>query len=317
VDIGMWLDEASAEAWSTSLGRLPLPGGGATPERFERLAEIARRSLSQVKVLESHVDALAILAEAGIAAPAGLGAVWASDGPPGSLHLDEEGGQLTMSGRKPFCSGATLVDWALITCRLANGDVSLALVDIRDPRVEPEPSGWVGHGMRQADTRPVTFRAARVTCLVGGPNWYLTRPGFWHGAVGVAACWFGGALGVADALLTSVAGDPHALADAGGVASELYAMRAVLFVAGQEIDEHPDDAQQAYLRAARVRAVVERSCRAVLDASAHALGPRPLAFDEGHSQRVSDLQVYLLQHHGRRDLEELGRMIREGGTPRC
>ncbi len=304
-------DEMAREDWITWLDRLPLAGEGATAERFERLAEIARHSLSQVKVLEGHVDAVAILAEADIEAPGGLGAVWASEGPPGSLHLAEKAGHLTMAGQKPFCSGATMVDWALLTCRDEAGEVVLALVDVHDELVEPGASSWVGHGMRQADTRPVLFHTAPVRCLVGVPNWYLTRPGFWHGAIGVAACWFGGALGVADTLRASVGDDPHALADLGRVESELYAMRAVLSLAGQEIDNHPDDAQQAYLRAIRVRAVVERSCRAVLDAASDALGPRPLAFDEEHSQRVSDLRVYLLQHHGRRDLQELGRMIKE------
>ena len=247
-------------------------------------------------------------------APAGLGAVWASEGPSGSLRLEGSADRLTVVGSKPFCSGVSSVDWALVTCRDRGDDVVLALVDIRDDRVEPGSSSWVGHGMRHADTRSVCFEDAQVSGLVGPPNWYLCRPGFWHGAVGVAACWFGGALGLADTLRLAVGDDPHALADLGAVESELFAMRAVLTTAAMEIDDHPGDTSSAEPRALAVRAVIERGCRVVLDAVAEALGPRPLAFDANHGQRVSDLQVYLRQHHGRRDLEALGRLTRQKGA---
>ena len=36
---------------------------------------------------------------------------------------------------------------------------------------------------------------------VGPPGGYTGRPGFTHGGVGVAACWYGGARAVGDTLL--------------------------------------------------------------------------------------------------------------------
>ena len=60
----------------------------------------------------------------------------------------------------------------------------------------------------------------------------------------------------------------------------------------------------------RVRGVVEAGCRSVLEQVALALGPRPLALDLEHSARVADLEVYLRQHHGRRDLAELGSLLK-------
>ena len=49
---------------------------------------------------------------------------------------------------------------------------------------------------------------------VGGPGAYVDRPGFSLGGAGIAACWYGGAVGVARLLLARVsrdgtAGDPH------------------------------------------------------------------------------------------------------------
>ena len=41
---------------------------------------------------------------------------------------------------------------------------------------------------------------------VGGPGWYLARPGFAWGAIGVAACWHGGARGLQGTLLRASAG---------------------------------------------------------------------------------------------------------------
>ena len=40
-----------------------------------------------------------------------------------------------------------------------------------------------------------------------------------------------------------------------------------------------------------------------------ALGPGPLTTDDAHARRVSDLRIYLRQHHGERDLARLGRLL--------
>ena len=44
---------------------LPKPGSGGTPARFAALADWATRDLSLARLVEGHVDALAILEEAG------------------------------------------------------------------------------------------------------------------------------------------------------------------------------------------------------------------------------------------------------------
>src|ERR1700712_3426282 len=51
--------------------RLPLPGSGQTARRWDILAAIAQADVTPARILEAHSDALAILAEAGLAAESG------------------------------------------------------------------------------------------------------------------------------------------------------------------------------------------------------------------------------------------------------
>jgi len=287
---------------------LPDPGAGATTDRFAVLTEVSRACLSLGRLYEGHADAVAILHEAAVAVPWGPGAVWASELPEQPVHLEERSHGAVITGRKSFCSGASVVAWALVTVRSEHG-VELALVHLDQPSVAVAAVDWVGAGMADTDTRSVCFDGTPVVTTLGGPRWYLERPGFWHGAVGVAACWMGGASGILETMRVNVRDDPHEMALLGAASADAGAMAAVLEQAAVEIDRDPEDRQAAHRRALLVRAVVERGSRSILDHAALALGPRPMAFDRDHSQRVVDLQVYLRQHHGRRDLEALGRVV--------
>ena len=64
---------------------------------------------------------------------------------------------------------------------------------------------------------------------VGTPGEYLDRPGFWHGAIGVSACWLGGARAVAAPLYARGAResvDPHTLAHLGAVDAAIDCRRS-------------------------------------------------------------------------------------------
>jgi hypothetical protein len=67
--------------------------------------------------------------------------------------------------------------------------------------------GWVARGLRTVISVPVEFDHAPALA-VGDPGWYLIRPGFAWGGIGVAACWYGGAVGVADAVLRAAGRSP-------------------------------------------------------------------------------------------------------------
>ncbi len=62
----------------------------------------------------------------------------------------------------------------------------------------------------------------------------------------------------------------------------------------------------ARLAAARARAAVETAVEVTLQETGRATGPGPLAMDAEHARAVVDLQVYVRQSHGDRDLAVLG-----------
>ena len=73
---------------------LPKPGSGGTPARFAALADWAARDLSLARLVEGHVDALAILAEAGREPDSGATyGVWAARPRAGGVtaHLAADG----------------------------------------------------------------------------------------------------------------------------------------------------------------------------------------------------------------------------------
>jgi hypothetical protein len=150
---------------------------------------------------------------------------------------------------------------------------------------------------------------------VGPPGGYTGRPGFAHGGVGVAACWYGGARAVAGTLLAVARRrdvGPHALAHLGAVDIALTSARTALDQSADEIDADPCDlAGGGPARALRVRAQVEAAAADVMARVGRALGAGPLAHDEAHGRRVADLTVYLRQHHAERDLAQLGALVAE------
>jgi hypothetical protein len=167
--------------------------------------------------------------------------------------------------------------------------------------------------MKDADTRTVQFSSAAAT-PVGSPGEYLQRAGFWYGAIGVAACWLGGARGVAAALYRAdgneqdnAARDTHAQAHLGAVDAALTAADAVLITTACQVDAGTDCAR-AELIARRARAVVETAVEEAIVRTGRALGPAPLVLDAEHARRVADLTIYIRQSHAERDLAALGRL---------
>jgi hypothetical protein len=138
---------------------------------------------------------------------------------------------------------------------------------------------------------------------IGPVGAYVGRPGFWHGGVGVAACWHGIAERIGSGLAVHAGEheDPHLAAARGRAIAVLAASRALLAAAGRQIDERRLDETAARQRALLVRVAVERSARDVLETSMAAQGATALCFDGRHARAVADLAVYLGQLHRGRD----------------
>lgn len=294
---------------------LPVPGRGRTAERHRRLAEIARaEDVSVARLVEAHVDAHAILDEAG-RAPVGdaLYGVWASDAGGHGLRMDRRAG--TVSGTKRFCSGLGVVDRALVTVVDDEGHELLVDVGVgTQDAVSFDLAGWRTEALRRTCTGDVAFDAASLGdggVVHEDHRWYLDRPGFWHGACGPASCWAGAALGLVDAAERLTADDPHVRAHLGALRAGAFGMGAVLAEAGRAIDADPADVEAARRRALSVRHLVEQACREVVDRFGRAFGPRPLVGDAAVVQRIADVSLYIRQHHAERDLDALGGIARD------
>ena len=306
---------ASLALADRAMAVLPLPGRGRTLELWRGLAELAAVDLTVVRALEPHLDAQAILAQAaeeGYAVPdaSGVWGVFAAEGADPRLELRD--GRLT--GRKPWCSLAGLLDKALVTAWVSPHERGLVAVDLHQPGVRAVEEPWVARGLRSVQSTALDLHDVPGV-PVGPPNWYLTRGGFAWGGLGVAAVWFGGAAGLARRMWAAAQErdpDQVGLALLGAVDAALTGAGATLAEAAAAVDQGLVRGEHAWPRCVRTRHVVHDACETVLAAVAHGLGPAPLVGEEEHAARVADLQLYLRQHKAERDAAVVGRAVADG-----
>ncbi|WP_243073961.1 acyl-CoA dehydrogenase [Microbacterium sp. SS28] len=323
--LGLGSDVDATLEWAARIGReIPLPGSGRTVDLWQFLAETSRVDVAAARILEPHLDALAILAEARAAGidtdgvRDGLGSgddatwgVFAAEGPGTRLVASKDIARgWRLDGTKPWCSLAGRLTHALVTAWVAPDQRQLFAVPLRAPGVTARSGPWVSRGLSQVVSAPVEFSAARAV-PIGDPGWYLTRPGFAWGGMGVAAAWWGGTIPLQDALVRAAAredADQLAFFHAGKADAALWAARAVLSEAADLVDA-PKPVDDIGAVAARVRSVTADAVELVLHVADRALGPGPLTTDEEHARRVADLRVYVRQHHAERDVARLGRRV--------
>ncbi len=321
-----------AIALAVRLGaRTPAPAGGATARRWEILAGVAAIDLTAARVVEAHLDALAILAEAGIDAAHDLGeigagpesswGVFAAEGPGVKVQADRiqihGRGLWHLVGTKPWCSLAGRLTHALITAHTSSGRRRLFAVALQIPEIKAAEGTWVSSGLREVVSGPIELRGAPAV-PVGDDEWYLRRDGFAWGGAGVAACWYGGAIGLARTLHAALSArepDQVSLMHLGAVDLQLTGAGTVLAAGAHAIDHRGADGAAGVVMAARVRGVVVRTSEEVVTRLGHALGPAPLAQNAEHARRVADLQIYVRQHHGERDDAALGRELLTSEAP--
>lgn len=295
---------------------LALPGSGATWRRFSTLASWAEKDLSAGRLCEGHADALAILFEAGMKPKDGASyGVWASRmGSGGTVAERDAQGGWRLSGRKAFCSGTGIIERALVTADSTEGYL-LFDIDVSEHVVGVQPDSWPAVGMAESASETLEFGGPVIedSQLVGPAEFYTQRPGFWFGAAGVAACWYGGAVGLVNDLADAL--NPQSsdlvLADLGEAVASLESMSYALHSVAESIDDDPfDERGRARFNALVARQIVHDAAERVLSRVASAGGARPLCLNPIQARRAADLYVYLSQHHGRSDAAELGRMTK-------
>ncbi|RKR74844.1 acyl-CoA/acyl-ACP dehydrogenase [Frondihabitans australicus] len=299
-----------------ALGPLrPFVGLGGSLDVWEALATLGAHDLGVARAIEPHVDALTILDQADSSQiRGGTWGVFAAEGPGARLEAVEGPRGWELRGVKPWCSLASVLSDALVTAWVDESERRLFRVRLGQASVRVSSEPWHARGLQEIPSGSVEFSGARAF-PVGETGWYLRRPGFTWGGISVAACWFGGAVGLGRALLDasrrpSRHDDAIVLMHLGIVDARLTEARSALAGAAAVVDSGHD----AVLVGKRVRATVARCAEDVLLHVGHALGPEPLVRDREHAKRAADLEVYLRQHHGERDDVSLGRSVRDYGV---
>ncbi len=314
----------------------PKPGSGRTAFLWEILASVTAVDVAAGRILEPHLDAAAILAQAGGAADAdsapsdapaavpfdGTWGVFAAEAPGLKLEAKDGPGGVLLHGSKPWCSIAAQLDHAVLTAHLDGGGRAAFAVDLHASGVSFADPKWTSLGLREVPSGTVHFDAVPAVPL-GGSGWYYRRPGFGWGGMGVAACWLGGAVAVArsyvDALQTAADGgrdpDQLALAHLGEIDRTLTGLTQYLARTAARIDAGELSGAGAWGEALRVRGAVAAAVERIQALVGQNLGPAPLAFDARYGKRMADLSLYIRQHHAMRDDAQLGALTFKGDHP--
>ncbi|MBK0064110.1 acyl-CoA dehydrogenase [Acinetobacter sp. S54] len=286
---------------------IPLPGSGQTYKRWQILAQIAATHLGLAKCFESHLDAISILKELNHASrPKGLGAVWAAEGPDCTLYYE----QGYCYGRKAWCSAAKDADYAVMTYRDQDNQSQLVLSKMRESGVQIDLTGWHATGMQSTQTAKVEFQQVPAE-LVGKAGDYINRAGFWHGAAGIAACWYGAATRLADILLaaTKIRTSSFQSYYLGQISTQLMTTRSLFQKIADQIDNDPERSHEFMIRI--LRAKVEETAQTILTLTGEALGARPFCENPVFSHLAADLPVFLRQSHAAFDFEKIAELTRK------
>lgn len=284
---------------------LPYPASGQTYQRWQMFAQIAGYDLSLAKLFESHCDALSILNELGYQAEIDnqTSAVWAAEGGPVPIQVENN----HCRGIKTWCSGAEFIQKALMSYKDKQDQAQLCIVELAHPSVQVDLSHWQAVGMRGTQTAQVHFDNTPVT-VIGQPNRYLERPGFWHGAAGVAACWYGAAVRLVCFLQKSCQTHPNAFKKMylGELAQQLSVTKQYFQYVAKLIDDEPMLSHEREIRI--LRAQTEQCCQSVIQIVGKALGARPYCEEAIFSQLIADLPVFIRQSHAAFDYESIAEL---------
>lgn len=276
--------------------------------RWQILAYVAGIDLTIAKWFESHLDALSILHEVGYDQPiVGLWAVWASEGNRDPITYQQGPTSGISSGTKTWCSGANIVDYGLMTYRDQHDDSQLLVVDMQQSGIESDNSGWQAVGMQATDTASIKLNKV-VANNVGAANAYLDRVGFWHGAAGVAACWYGAAATLAGYLITAYQQKPndYKAMYLGQISTALAVTQQYFYHVADLLTSQPNTSHQLAIR--QLRANVEQLARLVIESVGQALGAAPFCANAHFARLAADLAVFIRQSHGAFDLQKIGEL---------
>lgn len=158
----------------------------------------------------------------------------------------------------------------------ADGDGLLVDVAVKDGEIVDADRQWLSPALASTQTATMFFdTTVERSDIIGRPGAYLSRPGFWHGAIGVSVCWAGGMQGLYDMHVARwTRRDEHSCAHLAAAFAAVQGMQSLLRQAALDIDAAPNDLVGAQVRVRSVRHLIEqlyiRHCHGERD-------PRPSA----------------------------------------
>lgn len=254
--------------------------------------------------------------------------VWNTDGEQGLCYqLKHE--HVLVEGVKTFCSGAGLVDRALLGGKvmgLGESNWQMAIIPMEQvPMERIDFASWEPMGMKLSASFTVDFSGIAIPRdqLLGKLGDYLKQPYFNGGAIRFVAVQLGMAETVYNKTLAYLRAlerleDPFQRMRLGQMAMALQTGRLWVQEAGKHFDLEVPNADRhkhlvAFVNMARL--VVEEQCLKVIEMSAKCIGARGLLAKEGIERWHRDLAYYLRQPAPDATLQNVALMLNKTEMP--
>ncbi|MGN6130394.1 MAG: acyl-CoA dehydrogenase family protein [Nocardioidaceae bacterium] len=272
----------------------------------EALYDVARIDLALARLVEGHADAMRVLDEAGVPPRDGVYGVWASRSVGTGVRATREQGGWRLAGELRFASGSGLLDRALVPGWLSPDEH--LLFDVDAACLDPDPGSWRTPAM---DASRSFSGGVAATCaaedVVGPASFYLSRPGFVVGGLGVAAVWAGGVRAVVELVadgLRAFHPSPHQLRRLGEMEQAAWQARTAVLAVADRLSGLTTAGLAREVAQARTAAA--RACDEVILQATHVVGPGGLSRNARLARTLADLTVYVRQHHLDTELAALG-----------
>lgn len=290
-----------------------------TTELLKLLKQVGKANLSVGRIYEGHINALHFVHLFGTPEQKkfwydqvrdydALFGVWNTQAENGVVFLNQDTG-LTLQGKKTFSSGASIVNYGLITGKIETEEregwqmVIVDMAELTDANIDK--STWKTLGMKASGSYIVDFSEYNVKEheLLGQPGDYLTQPYFNGGAIRFAAVQLGGAEAIADATLDYLSmmkrtTDPLQNTRVSNIMTDITAGNLWIEQAGKNFDawsRDPADFESLIAFANMTRTAIERIGTLVMKESNQCVGARGLMFPFEFERLHRDLTFYLRQ----------------------
>ena len=283
------------------------------------LKAVGKANLSVGRIFEGHINTLYLihlyanqkqrqLWYAGVLNHGHLFGVWNTQAQNG-IQFYAALNAFTINGSKTFCSGAELVDRALITGNIDSGNRKgwqMTIVDmskIEKERIDKE--SWKPMGMKASGSFTVDFSGYLATeaDFISTPGVYLTQPYFSGGAIRFAAVQLGGAEAIAEYTIDYLKSlgrteDPIQRLRISNIVTQLISGRLWLEKAARHYDHWvaaKGFEEDLIAFANMTRVMIEDICLRIMDESNKCVGARGLMPPYELERIFRDLTFYLRQ----------------------